>query len=176
MPWDGHWRLVMYDIPESDRQLRLRLRRELSRNGFGCLQQSVWISPHPADDLKRKLVKLKIDVSMVAVMEARPDDSDRPERIVARAWNFDRVYALYEEHQAHLKRAPKSASTSSYVRQWALLERSMWKDILQCDPFLPDCLLAEKYPGKKAWDRRLRVLQKVAPVIKTALLTGSFDR
>ena len=176
MPWDGQWRLVIYDIPESDRKLRLRLRRELSRHGFGCLQKSVWISPHPAQTLKTKLKKLKIDVSVMAIMEARPDDSDPPARIVARAWNFGRLNLLYEEHQAHLKLAPKATSSPSYTRQWALQERSTWSEIIQYDPFLPDCLLPREYLGQKVWRRRLRVLQEVAPLIKQAIMGDSADQ
>ena len=37
--WDGLWRLVVYDIPEADRRLRLKLRRDLWNSGFGCLQK-----------------------------------------------------------------------------------------------------------------------------------------
>ena len=168
--WDGLWRLVIYDIPEVDRRLRSKLRRELSNNGFGFLQKSVWISPHPVDELKGKLKKLKIDTSMIVVMEARADTYDRPENIVIRAWNFERIRELYDDHRELFRRTPTAKSTKVYAREWALHERSLWNEILKADPFLPDCLLPKHYGGKKAWRSRLRVLRRVAPLVREAIL------
>ena len=174
-PWDGLWRMVIYDIPETDRRLRLKLRRELSSNGFGCLQRSVWLSPHPAEDLKRNLVKLKIDVSMVAFLESRIDRHFPPEKVAFRAWNFRRIDSLYKRHQALLKRAPDVKATGSSIRQWALQERSSWSVIARRDPFLPDCLLPRGYSGKEVWRSRLRTLRKVAPHISRALMEDPAD-
>ena len=44
--WDGRWRLVIFDIPESKRHIRDQLRRSLDKLGMGILKSSVWISPH----------------------------------------------------------------------------------------------------------------------------------
>ena len=43
--WDKKWRLVMFEIPETDRALRDKLRRQLANLGMGLLQSSVWITP-----------------------------------------------------------------------------------------------------------------------------------
>jgi hypothetical protein len=48
-PWDGAWRMVVFDLPETQRKLRSRLRRELLAADFGCLQGSVWITPDALD-------------------------------------------------------------------------------------------------------------------------------
>ena len=39
--------VVIFDIPESDRKKRDRLRGILEILGFECLQKSVWIGPAP---------------------------------------------------------------------------------------------------------------------------------
>ena len=44
--WDGHWRVIMFDIPESLKKWRY-LRVDLKNLGFHHLQESVYITPHP---------------------------------------------------------------------------------------------------------------------------------
>src|SRR4051812_46831430 len=53
--WDGRWRVVMFDVPLSQGVLRDKLRRHLSSRSFGCLQQSVWVTPDPLDEQKKIL-------------------------------------------------------------------------------------------------------------------------
>lgn len=47
--WDGVWRLVVYDVNESEKNLRARLRTKLRHIGFIFVQKSVWISPFPVE-------------------------------------------------------------------------------------------------------------------------------
>ena len=47
---EGQDCIVMFDIPESKRKLRQRLRTLLKDAGFFCIQQSVWMSPFNAAD------------------------------------------------------------------------------------------------------------------------------
>lgn len=44
--WDGKWRLIMFDIPESHKEKRQSFRILLKQNGFYKLQASVYISPY----------------------------------------------------------------------------------------------------------------------------------
>lgn len=46
-PWDKQWRLVIYDIPESKRLARNKIRQLLKDLGFRQLQISVWAHPLP---------------------------------------------------------------------------------------------------------------------------------
>lgn len=48
--WDGKWRVVLYDIPENLRDLRLELFRKLKHLGFVELQQSVFVHPYECRD------------------------------------------------------------------------------------------------------------------------------
>lgn len=56
-PWDGFWRLVVYDIGESQAVLRNRLREELKRLGFKYVQKSVWICPYSIEEELEELLK-----------------------------------------------------------------------------------------------------------------------
>ncbi len=49
--WDSQWRMVIFDIPEVNREARYQIRRLLVELGFVQLQQSVWL--HPLDCLEQ---------------------------------------------------------------------------------------------------------------------------
>lgn len=49
--WDKHWRVVIFDIPERRRNVRVKLRRFMEEYGFVRLQDSVWIYPYDCEDL-----------------------------------------------------------------------------------------------------------------------------
>ena len=55
--WDGIWRLVIFDIPESQRRIRNILRRRLKEWGFNQWQKSVWATKKPLTEALRSLVK-----------------------------------------------------------------------------------------------------------------------
>lgn len=68
--WDGKWRIVIFDIPESKRLVRNVLRRKLKSWGFERWQKSVWASKKNLTEPLRTLVKdLKID-DWVLVIES----------------------------------------------------------------------------------------------------------
>lgn len=48
--WDGMWRLVFFDIPETLRHGRRVLRDKLKEIGFVRLQKSVWVCPYECQD------------------------------------------------------------------------------------------------------------------------------
>ncbi len=59
--WDGQFRLVMFDIPQTRRRTRDRLRELMRAFGFMRLQDSVWVSPYDCEDLLA-LVKAELKV------------------------------------------------------------------------------------------------------------------
>jgi len=48
--WDKKWRVILYDIPESKRTLRLELSQKLAMLGFVEVQQSVYAHPYECID------------------------------------------------------------------------------------------------------------------------------
>lgn len=46
---DGVWKMVIFDIPERQRQVRTFLRNRLKSLGFKKWQSSIWISPYKLD-------------------------------------------------------------------------------------------------------------------------------
>src|SRR3989344_8582323 len=48
--WDGRWRMVVFDVPERRRRIRVRLRDFMGEVGFVRLQDSVWVYPYDCED------------------------------------------------------------------------------------------------------------------------------
>ena len=56
--WDKKWRIVIFDIPQSRKNQRDKLRFTLKQIGFIKLQHSVWIYPYDCEEL---ITLLKLD-------------------------------------------------------------------------------------------------------------------
>jgi len=47
--WDGLWRIIIFDIPESKKYGRAALRGKMKELGFYQLQKSVWVFPYECE-------------------------------------------------------------------------------------------------------------------------------
>ena len=103
--WDKKWRMVMFEIPESNRALRDKLRRQLSNLGLGLLQASVWISPL---DIKEKIDKISEELELGTQLKFFEVNStpNLDQQIIEKSWN---IPALNESLELFVKEA-----------QWAL--------------------------------------------------------
>ncbi len=155
--WDGIWRLVVFDVPEGERKLRLQLRRRLKELHFGCLQRSVWISADPVDNLAKLLKGARKAPAVLTVMESRVVGGYGGREMAESAWEFERINAAYETYLGFLKRWRKQHSTRS-ADDWLAEERALWTVALDLDPLLPSALLPKGYLGKKAFRNRRKAL------------------
>lgn len=70
--WDGHWRLVCFDIPKGKDSERLYFNRRLHELGFTMLQRSMWVHPFECIDEIRSItdfVNLTRYVSVIEVIK-----------------------------------------------------------------------------------------------------------
>ncbi|OGJ00467.1 hypothetical protein A3I90_02195 [Candidatus Nomurabacteria bacterium RIFCSPLOWO2_02_FULL_41_9] len=63
--WDGFWRIILLDLPESRKNERESLRYLLKKAGFVCLKNSAWISPYPFEHL---FTNIKKDLDLTTEM------------------------------------------------------------------------------------------------------------
>lgn len=56
-PWDGKWRIVIWDIPEKRRLARDLLRYKLKQLGFERLQKSVWVCKKNCTEELRNFIR-----------------------------------------------------------------------------------------------------------------------
>ena len=157
--WDGAWRLVLFDIPETQRALRLRLRRRLHEFRFGYLQDSVWISPDPVDAFRARVGETGVAPDSLAYLKANPDGGENTEALVAASWDFAALGRRYTDYRAILRLRPSrlTATTKSWIH-WLEREHRAWRQIALRDPFLPGALLPKAYVGRTAWKERLAAL------------------
>jgi phenylacetic acid degradation operon negative regulatory protein len=162
--WDGHWRMVLFDVPTGQNARRERLRRYLRDKGFGYLQYSVWISPDSLEEERRILVGGKINVESLLLLEARPCAGESDAEIVAGAWDFERINSRYARHLRILEERPggsmRNEVAAKALLRWAAAEREAWRDAVTNDPLLPGRILPSDYLGQRAWRRRVEVLRE----------------
>lgn len=76
--WDGKWRIVIYDIPETHAAGRLALQSRLLKYGCFMLQKSTWITPFPCrGDIERLSTQYDVD-QYVTYFEAINLDNAKP--------------------------------------------------------------------------------------------------
>ncbi len=157
-PWDGRWRMVLFDVPEKHRRARLRMQEQLRRLRFGYLQDSVWITPDPAETLRTAVRGIAADAATISLIEAQPCSGESDPDFVAGAWDFARINRCYDDYLKILRALP--ANGSERVRKnWIQTEWRAWSRAAQADPFLPESLLPRGYRGRDAWKARKSVLQ-----------------
>ncbi len=61
--WDEQWRIIFFDIPESQKKARDAFALKLKQIGFAAIQKSVFAYPYPCKD--------EIDV-LVEILDIRP--------------------------------------------------------------------------------------------------------
>jgi DNA-binding transcriptional regulator PaaX len=158
--WDGHWGMVLFDIPEAERPTRGLLRAALRSLHFGCLQKSVWISPHAVTHITKSLKRLEVDASSLVLMEARTSAGEAPLDMVETAWDFKGIKRAWEKLEEHLEAAPgkSRASSQETLAEWSAGEFALWQTCMTLDPLLPKALHADGYEGIRVWKQRKHVL------------------
>jgi len=170
-PWDGQWRLVLFDVPIEHNKQRDLLRRYLRNKAFGCLQNSVWITPDPATTEKHVLAKGRVNVESLLLLEARPCAGESDSEIVQGAWDFEAINQRYVKYLNVLDRFPDSkledAKAAKALQRWATEEHQSWLNAVTLDPLLPEPLLPRGYAGPRAWRRRKETLTRAGDVLRS---------
>lgn len=75
--WDGKWRIIVWDIPESSNHHRDHLRRFVKNLGFFKLQQSVFIRPYPIDGSAVTYLKESGLIKFIRILQVDQVDDDQ---------------------------------------------------------------------------------------------------
>ncbi len=164
--WDGQWRMMIFDLPVSRQKTRVALLRWLRANGFGYLQNSVWIHPDPVAELTEALKDFREDVESLTLMEAHCCAGYFDAAIVRGAWDLpeiNRRYAAYlpvatTEFRRLSGRRPRDGALGHWLRR----ERLAWEHAVSIDPLLPRVLLPSDYQGQRAWQARQSAFSALA--------------
>ncbi|MCI1696724.1 phenylacetic acid degradation operon negative regulatory protein PaaX [Aneurinibacillus aneurinilyticus] len=157
--WNGKWCIASYNIPESQRNLRDQLRKELTFLGFGMLTTSTWISPN---DLTERVKDITLSYGIteyVEVFMASHIGWSEPKKLVEKCWNLDEMNQAYQEFielyqpeyevlKRKMEQKEDVADSDCFVAKTKLVHH--YRKFLFIDPDLPEELLPDLWLGKKA--------------------------
>ncbi len=145
--WDGKWRIISYEIPETKREIRDRLRREMQGWGLGPWHRSFWITPHPIIQNLKELVFGREEEKYIQAFESQHVFGDR-DILIEKVWersNLDKSYReLFKKWHEIL---------SSNEEKIEKLEKVIYEyvKILKIDPGLPKELIGQSWIGFEGW-------------------------
>jgi phenylacetic acid degradation operon negative regulatory protein len=109
-PWDGQWRMVIYEVPDAQPGVRDEVRQELAWLGFGRLATSTWISPR--DKLDAVADRLSgIPGLRLDLLRCQTASAEQDQEMTARCCDLARLDRDYSEFVKTYR--PKLASISS---------------------------------------------------------------
>lgn len=157
--WDGIWNIVVYFIPEEQRQARDRLRQELSWIGYGPLSMATWISPRDlTGEIEEIAEKLQVK-EYVRIFQARHQGSADSQSIISRCWDLSRIHQKYTsliaeyrpKFEGHLKRLQAGepvTPSECFVERFKLIHE--YRRLPFFDPDLPEELLPRNWLRSQA--------------------------
>ncbi len=159
--WDGLWNLIVYYIPEENREARDRLRRELAWMGFGPLTTATWISPHDLTDEVIELADTLRIKPYIQIFQTRMKNSNDPAGIVSRCWDLQKIHKRYgalikeyrkkmDDHQKCLDEGKIIESSDYFVQRFRLIDD--YRRLPYLDPDLPEQLLPKNWLRSEAMD------------------------
>jgi phenylacetic acid degradation operon negative regulatory protein len=157
--WNECWQVVVYSLPEDQRDKRHILRKQLNWLGFGRLAPGTWCSPHNRQSgLEGLLAELEIE-AYVDVFSGAYGGPSSPQQLIERCWDLGALSAQYEAFTARhdpeyhdcarlmAEGRPLSPEECFRRRFWLTHEFTTFPFT---DPNLPTSLLPPDWAGLKA--------------------------
>lgn len=163
--WDGNWRLLMFDVPESRRTDRQRLWRVLRDRKFGFLQRSVWIWPHDLKPILQEIIQAEGIPEYFCGFAAQELLLCTDAEIVTAAWDFEEVerrHKAYEKHPSLSSSVINKLSTIPSLVAVARAEHQAYAHAFSLDPLLPHSLWPRGYRGQTVLHRHAQFRHHLA--------------
>jgi phenylacetic acid degradation operon negative regulatory protein len=149
--WDGQWLVLLMSVPESQRELRHRIRTQLSWAGFGSPASGVWVSPHVNQQAEARRILDDAGVSGSAMsFAASYGQLGSQDEMVARSWDLGTLEQRYEEFIEEFTGLDPASGQDVLRAQTRLVHE--WRRFPFLDPRLPVQLLPPNWSGAKAAD------------------------
>ncbi len=153
---DG-WVVVVFSVPESERERRHRLRTQLARLGFGTVAPGVWVAPgHLAGELEEVLRRLGLE-GYVELFRGEHLPFGDPAADVRAWWDLDGLRLLYAQFlDRHgpvrarwaRRRSPVPDPETAFADYVRLV--TDWRRLPYADPGLPSTVLPPRWNGVRA--------------------------
>jgi len=148
-PWDGRWLVLTVSVPESQRQLRHRLRTRLTWLGLGSPSPGLWVVPDAGKEAAVSAVVEELDLRDRAFAWAGPALTvGDPGKLISAAWDLDDVEKRYLAFIDQFDDVKPPTALEAFVNQVRLVQE--WRRFPFLDPDLPSELLDHDWPGPRA--------------------------
>lgn len=157
--WNEYWLVVSFDVPESQRLGRDKIRNQLLNLGFAQWQKSVYVSPHDiADDLAVLLKQNNLEKLVVPLVAKRILTGSDWE-FAKNLFHIDEIEEQYRRIEEKLRQAEVNGKINAkfWKRQFAA-----YLEVLKQDPFLPMGLGPKEGYGRET---AMKALHKYAKKI-----------
>jgi phenylacetic acid degradation operon negative regulatory protein len=150
---DG-WVVVVFSVPESERERRHELRTQLSRLGFGTAAPGVWVAPaHLAGETARVLARRELARYVEMFRGDHLGFADLSVK-VREWWDLDELSARSADFISRFRPvadrlAVRQASDADAFRQYVPM-LTTWRRLPYLDPGLPLDLLPAGWSGEAA--------------------------
>ncbi|GLP76628.1 putative repressor in the phenylacetic acid catabolism [Mycobacterium antarcticum] len=151
-PWDGHWHLVGFNVPEAQRPSRDAFRDRLVFLGGAAVHGGLYVSANRWTDLvlaEARRLDIAHTLTVIATTDLTVAGTSEPHELAAHLWPIERLGADYtafvERWDAH-----GAATDPSHAVVQVLRLATEFAAIIERDPLLPAELLPQPWPGTKA--------------------------
>ena len=145
---DPEWLIVMFSVPEAERDKRHALRSHLTRLGFGNAAAGVWVAPATLYD---ETLAVLDRAGLAAYTEFFRGDylgvGSETSR-VAHWWDLDAIAAAYRAFLADFGDVRADEPADAFAAYVAMLTE--WRRLPYLDPGLPAGVLPADWPGGDA--------------------------
>jgi phenylacetic acid degradation operon negative regulatory protein len=150
---DG-WLVVVFSVPESERDKRHALRTSLTRLGFGTAAPGVWVAPASVAAETRHTLERRGLAEYVDLFAGEHLAFGDLRSKVRAWWDLDELTALYaqflDRYQAVRDRAASAAVTPQHAFGLYLPMLTEWRRLPYRDPGIPLSLLPPGWNGVDA--------------------------
>ncbi|MFB7723231.1 PaaX family transcriptional regulator C-terminal domain-containing protein [Nocardia sp. NPDC056100] len=157
-PWDGHWRLAAFGIPETARQARDAMRDTIVRLGGAPIQGGLYVSANPWEDrIAAAAAELGVTeyLTLLSTTDLLIGGTRTPRALAERLWPLDRLAAGHRrllEVAQRILRALRAATPPTPTQRLTLQIElgTEFTRALDPDPLLPPELLPRGWVGAQA--------------------------
>jgi phenylacetic acid degradation operon negative regulatory protein len=151
-PWSGSWVVVIFSVPEEQRDVRHVLRTRLRWMGFALLYDGAWVSPR-ADPTAAAQALDELGVASATVLVshvAHALNGGDP----MRAWDLDELRSQYEAFIDEFSplldrtRSGQVGGAEALIARTAVMD--VWRQFPNLDPELPEAALPSGWPRRRA--------------------------
>jgi len=148
--------IVVFSVPESERERRHQLRTLLSSRGFGTISPGVWVAPSVLHAEVVRALENRELASYVDLFRATYEEFGTLRERVSQWWDLDAIQADYDDFIETFAPVRTSWKRSSRQPQEAFAAYvpmlTVWRRLPYLDPGLPLSVLPSAWSGRRATD------------------------